>query len=76
MIRIWEQIQNQNGAEELLEYRQREEVEELLRREIVEKNTNDDYTAIDLLLDNIDFPILSKETERYMVLPVHWLPTW
>lgn len=65
MIRIWEQIQNQNGAEELLEYRQREEVEELLRREIVKKNTNDDYTAIDLLLDNIDFPVLSKETERF-----------
>ena len=31
----------------------------------MEKNTNDDYTAIDLLLDNIDFPILSKETERF-----------
>lgn len=64
MIRIWEQIQNQNGAEELLQFRQRDEVEELLRREVVEKNT-DDYTAIDLMFDDIEFPILSRETERF-----------
>ncbi len=64
MIRIWGQIQNSNGAEELLQFRQREEVEELLRREIVEKNT-DDYTAIDLIFDDIEFPILSRETERF-----------
>lgn len=64
MIRIWGQIQNRNGAEELLQFRQRDEVEELLRREIVEKNT-DDYAAIDLIFDDIDFPILSRETEQF-----------
>lgn len=64
MIRIWEPTQDHNGAEELLQFRQRDEVEELLRREIVEKNT-DDYAAIDLIFDGIDFPILSRETERF-----------
>ena len=64
MIRIWGQIQNRNGAEELLQFRQRDEVEELLRREIVEKIT-DDYTAIDLLFDDVDYPILLNETERF-----------
>lgn len=64
MIRIWGQIQNRNGAEELLQFRQRDEVEELLRREIVEKIT-DDYTAIDLLFDDIDYPILLNEIERF-----------
>lgn len=63
MIRIWGQIQNRNGAKELLQFRQRDEVEELLRREIVEKNT-DDYIAINLLFDDIDYPILLNETER------------
>lgn len=63
MVRIWGPTQDHNGAEELLRFRQREEVEELLRREIVEKNT-DDYTAIDLLFDDIDYPILLNETER------------
>lgn len=64
MIRIWGQVESQNGAEELLEYRQSDEVEELLRREVVEKIT-DDYTAIDLMFDDIDFPILSEKTERF-----------
>ena len=64
MIRIWEPTQDHNGAEELLQFRQRDEVEELLRREIVEKNT-DDYATIDLIFDGIDFPILSRETERF-----------
>lgn len=64
MIHIWGQIQNRNGAEELLQFRQRDEVEELLRREIVEKIT-DDYTAIDLLFDDIDYPILLNEIERF-----------
>lgn len=64
MIRIWGSIQDHNGAEELLQFRQRDEVEELLRREIVEKNT-DDYAAIDLIFDGINFPILSRETERF-----------
>lgn len=64
MISIWGQAQNRNGAEELLQFRQRDEVEELLRREIVEKNT-DDYAAIDLLFDDINYPILLNETERF-----------
>lgn len=64
MIRIWGELPNHNAARDLLDYHLTEEIEELLRREIVEKDT-DDVTAINLMFDGIQFPVLHQEVEKF-----------
>lgn len=64
MIRIWGELPNHNAARDLLDYHLTEEIEELLRREIVEKDT-DDVTAINLMFDGIQFPVLHQDVEKF-----------